>query len=113
MSTEDLERILYDMYEYDVCLPPLYGKWNSEFENKSYSIWALKELKSYIFKHIESRTYVPISTYCDIIHEFILKMARYKTINPRTKNVFNAAYSTARDVLELLEAMEDTDAEYQ
>ena len=105
MSIEDLEQLLYDMYQMDVYMPPLFGKWKDEFENISYSLWAVDELKDYIAQRIYPRTYGSIEELCNLTHEFMVKMTRYSRMNPNTYWIFYCAESMAAAIMELLCAM--------
>lgn len=106
MSIEDLEQLLYDMYQMDVYMPPLFGKWKDEFENISYSLWAVDELKDFITKSIYPRTYGSVEEFCELTYNFMMKMAHYSKINPNTYHIFhNAEYMTLA-ILDLLHAMQ-------
>lgn len=105
MSIEELERLLYDMYQMDAYMPPLFERWREEFENISYSLWAVDELKDYIAKKIYPHTYGSVDELYDIADEFRIKMAHYSKINPNTYHIFHCAASMAAAVIELLCAM--------
>lgn len=105
MSIEELKRLLYDMYQMDVCMPPLFGMWKDEFENISYSVWAVNEVKNYIIEHICPRTYGSVDEFCELTKEFIAKAAQYSKMNLENRQIFQAARDMAINILDLLEAM--------
>lgn len=105
MSIDQLELILYDMYQMDAWMPPLFGKWTDEFKKASYSQWAVDELKDFIAKQIHPRTAGSIDEFCDLTHEFMMKTAQYSRVNPQTRQMFQAASNMAADILDLLRAM--------
>lgn len=105
MSIEELNRFLYDMYQMDICMPPFFGMWKDEFENLSYSVWAVNEVENHIAQRIYPRTYGSIDEFCELTKEFISKTKRYTKINPETKHIFQIANDMAINILDLLEAM--------
>lgn len=105
MSIDELERLLYDMYQMDICIPPLFGMWKDEFENTSYSVWAVNEVKNYIIEQIHPYTYGTIDEFCELTREFIAKTTQYSKMNPKNQQIFQAARDMAINILELLEAM--------
>ena len=102
MSIDQLELILYDMYHMDAWMPPLLGKWTAEFKKASYSQWAVDELKDFIAERIYPGS---IDEFCQLAHEFMMKMSRYSRVNPRTSQIFQSASAMAADILDLLRAM--------
>ena len=105
MSIDQLELILYDMYHMDAWMPPLFGKWTEEFKKSSYSQWAVDELKDFIAERIYPRTSGSIDEFCQLAHEFMMKMSRYSRVNPRTSQIFQSASAMTADILDLLRAM--------
>ena len=105
MSIDQLELILYDMYHMDAWMPPLFGKWTEEFKKRSYSQWAVDELKDFIAERIYPRTSGSIDEFCELAHEFMVKMFAYSKVNPRTSQIFKSAGNMAVDILDLLRAM--------
>lgn len=105
MSIEELELILYDMYQMDTCMPPLFGMWKGEFKNISYSVWAVDEVKNYIIEQIHPHTYGTVDEFCEITRKFIAKTTRYSKMNSENQQIIQAARDMAINILELLEAM--------
>lgn len=105
MSIEELERLLYDMYQMDAFLPPLFGKWKEEYENMSYSLWSIEELETYISDRISPSKYGTIDEFCALVNEFAVKMSQYAKFNSNTRHIFRIAENMANAVSELLEAM--------
>lgn len=105
MSIDQLDLILYDMYRMDAWLPPLFGKWTEDYKKASYSQWAVDELKDFIAERIYPRTSGSIDEFCQLAHEFMMKMSRYSRVNPRTSQIFQSASAMAADILDLLRAM--------
>ncbi len=105
MSIDQLDLILYDMYCMDAWLPPLFGKWTDEFKKASYSQWAVDELREFIVERIYPRTYGSIEEFCELTHEFAIRMTRYSRMNQNTSQIFRYASSMAADILDLLHAM--------
>lgn len=97
MSIDQLELILYDMYHMDAWMPPLFGKWTEEFKKSSYSQWAVDELKDFIAERIYPRTSGSIDEFCELAHEFMVKMFAYSKVNPRTSQIFKSAGNMAVD----------------
>lgn len=106
MSIDQLELILYDMYQMDAWMPPLFGKWRDEFKKASYSQWAVDELKDFIAEQIYPRTSGSIDEFCKLTYEFMVKTTQYSRVNPQTSQIFQAASSMAADILDLLRAMQ-------
>ena len=106
MSIEEFERLLYDMYQMDVCMPPLFGIWKDEFENISYSVWAVNEVEKYIVERIHPSTYGSVDEFCELTREFIAKTTQYSKMNLENQQIFQAARNMAINILDLLEAME-------
>ena len=105
MSLDQLELLLYDMYQMDAWLPPLYGWWKEDYKKASYSQWAVDELKEFIAERIYPRTSGPVNEFCKLTSEFMKKMAEYSTVNPKTRIMFESAYEMAENILDLLRAM--------
>ena len=105
MSIDQLDVILYDMYQMDLWYPPLFGKWSDEFKKASYSQWAVDELLDYIAERIYPRTYGTVSEFCKLTHEFMMTTERYSRVNPKTRQMFQTANNMAADILDLLHAM--------
>ena len=105
MSIYQLELILYDMYQMDAWMPPLFGKWTDEFKKASYSQWAVDELKDFIAEQIYPRTSGSIDEFCKLTHQFMMKTARYSRVNPQTRQIFQSASEMAANILDLLRAM--------
>lgn len=105
MSIEQLQLILYDMYQMDAWLPPLIFKRKEEFKKASYSQWAVDELKDFIAEQIYPRTSGSIDEFCRLTCEFMAKTVQYSRVNPQTRQMFQAASSMAADILDLLLAM--------
>lgn len=105
MSIDELERLLYDMYQMDICMPPLFGGWIEEFEKTSHRMWAINEIKNYIVKQIYPRTYATIDEFCELTQKFIDKTTRYSKMNPKNQQIFQAVRDMAIDVLDFLKAM--------
>lgn len=105
MSLDQLELLLYDMYQMDTRMPPLFGKWTNEFKKVSYSQWAVDELKEFIAERIYPRTSGSVEEFIELTHEFMMKMSRYSRVNPKTSQIFQSASNMAADVLDLLYAM--------
>lgn len=105
MSIDQLELILYDMYQMDAWMPPLSKKWTDEFKKASYSQWAVDELKEFIAEQIYPRTSGSIDEFCKLTDEFMTKMDRYSRVNPQTYQIFQSASEMAADILDLLCAM--------
>jgi len=105
MSIDQLELILYDTFQMDAWMPPLFGKWTEEFKSASYSQWAVDELKEYIAQKIYPRTSGSIEEFCAYTHAFMMKMAEYSRVNPKTCQIFQSASNMAAEVLDLLRAM--------
>ncbi len=105
MSIDQLDLILYDMYRMDAWMPPLFGKWTDEFKKASYSQWAVDELREFIAESIYPRTNESIDEFIRLTHEFMMKMARYSRVNPKTSQIFQSASNMAADILDLLHAM--------
>lgn len=106
MSIDQLELILYDTFQMDAWMPPLFNKWTEDFKKASYSQWAVDELKDYIAEKIHPRTNGSIREFCNLTHDFMMKTARYAKVNPRTCQMFQTASNMAADILDLLHAME-------
>lgn len=105
MSIEQLEMILYDMYQMDAWMPPLFGKWKEEYKKASYSQWAVDELKDFIAERIYPRTYGSVEEFCKLTREFMMKTAKYSRVNPKTSLIFREASEMAANILDLLNAM--------
>ncbi len=105
MGIDQLELILYDMYHMDAQLPPLFGKWAEAFKRACYSQWAVDEFRDFITKRIYPRTYGSIDEFCELAHEFMVKMLDYSKVNPRTSQIFQSAGNMTADILDLLRAM--------
>lgn len=105
MSIDQLELILYDMYQMDAWMPPLFGKWTDEFKKASYSQWAVDELKEFIAEQIYPRTSGSIDEFCKLTYKFMKKTARYSRVNPQTHQMSQSANEMAADILDLLRAM--------
>lgn len=106
MSIDQFELILYDMYQMDAWMPPLFGKWSDEFKKASYSQWAVDELKDFIAEQIYPRTSGSIDEFCKLTHEFMMKTARYSRVNQQTCQIFQSASEMSADILDLLHAMQ-------
>lgn len=105
MSIEQLERVLYGMYQMDTWMPPLFGKRKEEYKKASYSQWTVDELKDFIAERIYPRTYGTIKEFCNLTHEFMSKTAEYSRVNPKTSLIFREASEMAANILDLLNAM--------
>ena len=105
MSIEELKRLLYDMYQMDVFMPPLTANWEYEFKNMSYSIWAVNEIIEFIAKRIYPNIYASMDIICETTQEFISNVSKYSKMNAETYQVFSSAKNMAITVLDLLEAM--------
>ena len=105
MSMEEFERLLYDTYQMDAYLPPLFRKWKTDYENVSYSLWAIDELKSFIAKKLGIRAYGSVDEFCEWTHEFAKNMRHYSQISSKTSHIFRIAGNMAENILELLRAM--------
>lgn len=104
MDVETFCMILDDTYLMDIWLPSVYSK---EFERVSYSKWAFNEIKEYVSMGLYSYRYWSLQEYCAVVNDFMQKMLRYseEERNARARQIFNIAYKTAVDVLDLLHSM--------
>lgn len=105
MGIDQLDLILYDMYRMDAWLPPLFGKWSDDFKKSSYEQWAVDELRDFIAESIYPRTCGSIDEFIQLTHDFMMKMAEYSRVNPKTSQIFRSASNRAADILDLLQAM--------
>ncbi len=105
MSLDQLELLLYDMYQMDAWLPPLFGRWTEDYKKTSYSQWAVDELKEFIAERIYPRTDGSVDEFCKLTREFMKKMSAYSKVNPKTSMMFCSAYEMAANILDLLRAM--------
>jgi hypothetical protein len=107
MTTEQFNLILYDMFQEDICFPPLRGKFKKEFKTMSYSKWAIEELKSFVAHKFYPCTNGTIEEFCEYVTEFTDKMFEYAGLspNPNSSFIFQTASDVGADVLDLLEAM--------
>ena len=114
MTIEDLSLILYDTYQMDVYFPKR-SILNREFEESSYSVWIIDELKDYISKSIYPRKSASLDEYIQLTTELQRKMSRYSRIRPNHKMlkqqadssnfIFIVADTVLGDVLDLLNSM--------
>ena len=105
MDIDQFNLILYDMYQMDAWMPPLFGKWRDEFKKASYAQWAVDELKEFIAERIYPRTSGSTDEFIELTHEFMMKMSHYSRVNPETRQIFQSASNIAADILDLLHAM--------
>lgn len=106
MSIEQFDLILCDLYQIDIWMPPLFGKWMEDYKEASYSLWAVDELRDFIAARLFPRTEGTVEEFSKLTYEFMMKMSRYSKISPKTHLIFQTAKQKASDVLELLQAME-------
>ena len=92
MSIDQLELILYDMYHMDAWIPPLFGKWTEEFKKSSYSQWAVDELRDFIAERIYPRTSGSIDEFCELAHEFMVKMFAYSKVKKHERNCLHSLW---------------------
>lgn len=105
MSLDQLELLLYDMYQMDAWMPPLFGRWTEDYKKTSYSQWAVDELREFIAERIYPRTNGSIDEICKLTSEFMKKMSAYSKVNSKTSMMFRSAYDMAANILDLLRAM--------
>lgn len=105
MSLDQFELLLYDMYQMDAWLPPLFSKWTEDYKKTSYSQWAVDELKEFIAERIYPRTSGSMDEFSELTREFMKKMSAYSKVNPKTRIMFCSACEMAANILDLLQAM--------
>lgn len=105
MSIDQFELIIYDMFQMDAYMPPLFNKWEEEFKRASYSQWAIGEIINYIIKRLYPRTSGTVDEFYIFTQDFMEKMSRYSQVNPQTSKIFRAARDISDNILDLLQAM--------
>ena len=105
MSIDQLNRILYDMYQMDVQPPPIIGTRDQAFRKASYTWWAVDEFRNYIQESLAPRTSASIDEMARLALGFMMKMSRFSKKNPKAAPVFQTAYDVSLDILDLLRAM--------
>lgn len=78
--------------------PPKYRLKRSFFEQKTYSIWAAKEVLQYLWSHPDTPPIIAIE-------EFIEKMDKYSLKNRESSFIFSVAHDIAEDILDIFLAM--------
>lgn len=87
-------------YIMDIKLPRNIPKYRDNFKNKSYAKWSVQELLMYITRNKnQSPTESTI--------EFIKMMDDFSKIRKKDKNMFLIAKDTAKDILDIFNAMEN------
>lgn len=108
MTTERAVLIIQD-YMLDMTLPvrdldskryrPQKIPWKRcNFDQKSYSRWAVKEVLRYVQEHPDKS---PVS----VIEEFVNLMDRYACASRKNSYIFSVAYDIAVDILDVFLAM--------
>lgn len=105
MSIDQFELIIYDTFQMDACMPPLFNKWEEEFKKASYSQWAIGEIINYITKRLYPRTSGTVDEFYIFTQDFMKKMSWYSEVNPKTSKIFRIACDMSADILDLLQAM--------
>ena len=105
MTIEEYERIVYDWFEMDPQLPPLWFRWEDEFLEVSYTAWAIREIKGFIREYLSPRTEADISEYVVALHTFIERTETYEKRNERN-TMFTTAKNTAVYICDMFEDMQ-------
>ena len=105
MSFDQFELILYDTFQMDAWMPPLYGRWTEEFKKSSYSQWAVDEIKEYVADKLYPKDNGDISEYCSLTEEFASKMSGYAKLGFRNRLIFQTAVYMSDAVVDLLRTM--------
>ena len=107
MNLERFKLILYDTYQMDIQLPPLIFRYVKDFEEASYTNWAIDELLRYLEKRIPNGETLPISSFIDLVDRFLKKINRCGRVKYKNTKMFIVAHNVMIDILDLLEAMND------
>lgn len=107
MNLERFKLILYDTYQMDIQLPPLIFRYARDFEEASYTNWAIDELLRYLEKRIPNGETRTISSFIDLVDRFLKKINRCGRVKYKNTKMFIVAHNVMIDILDLLEAMND------
>ena len=107
MNLERFKLILYDTYQMDMQLPPLIFRYTRDFEEVSYTNWAIDELLQYLEKRIPNGETQTISCFINLVDQFLKKINRCGRVKYKNTKMFIVAHNVIIDVLDLLEAMDD------
>ncbi len=108
MSFEQLELLLYDMYQMDAWFPPPIFKFKTYFKNVSYSQWAIEEFKKYIADNVNfscETSYIDLDEIIEKTKDFMQLLNQLSEVNLKTKQMFMVAWNVADDILDLLHSM--------
>lgn len=105
LSLEELELILYDMYEMDEWLPnPIFDR--KGFTKASNTLWAIGEFRNYVANHIYPQTKTSIKNLEAIAQSFTEKMKGFASMNQQNSSIFTVAKIVGENIQDLLYAME-------